>query len=309
MAVRDGNTYRLRSSGFCVGASESRWPNTRETGERVDLGTSVSVPYLHLLWPPVSLKESLLSRHVSTLTSPSPPYPLPPPPHLSSGPPMALPTCFFPLVFFVYFECKPNPGFDEFDFKVGGLLLFLNTFGTEILAALALPLTAAAASASASGASQDSRRDPPSPIAGARGADAGGAASLSPTPLRGQGEYWHPAARSLSTPWNAAAGTAVLSTMERLSALTLLLSSFRTFLSAANVSVQRGHLMLWAVFAPKFVFDATMQAVCGAAAVLAWAVVVVAHGAYFSGRPAGAWLFSAGAPWGRRSLPARKKVR
>ncbi|CAN0411930.1 unnamed protein product, partial [Ectocarpus sp. 8 AP-2014] len=68
--------------------------------------------------------------------------------------------------------------------------------------------------------------------------------------------------------------------MERLSGLTLLLSAFRTFLSAANVSVQRGHLMLWAVFAPKFVFDATMQAVCGAAAVLAWAVVVVAHRAY-----------------------------
>lgn len=168
-----------------------------------------------------------------------------------------------------------NPGFDEFDFKVGGLLLFLNTFGTEILAALALPLAAAAA---APGGSRDFRCDPPSRLGG----PSTGTAMSSPTPVRGQEEYRHPPVRTSSPPpWNAAAaGGGVLSAMERLSALTLLLSSFRTFLSAANVSVQRGHLMLWAVFAPKFVFDATMQAVCGAAAVLAWAVVLVAHRAY-----------------------------
>ncbi|CAN0042053.1 unnamed protein product, partial [Scytosiphon promiscuus] len=79
----------------------------------------------------------------------------------------------------------------------------------------------------------------------------------------------------------------VLSAMERLSSLTLLLSSLRTLLSAANVSVQRGHLMLWAVFAPKFVFDATMQAVCGAAAVLAWAVVLVSHRGFVRGERRG----------------------
>ena len=78
----------------------------------------------------------------------------------------------------------------------------------------------------------------------------------------------------------AAAANGFLLAMERLSGLTLLLSSARTFLSAANVSVQRGHLMLWAVFAPKFVFDATMQAVTGAAAVAAWAVVLAAHRAW-----------------------------
>eukprot|EP00903_Cladosiphon_okamuranus_P014882 g13781.t1 len=213
-------------------------------------------------------------------------------------------------------------GFDEFGFKIGGLLLFLNTFGTEILAALALPLAAAAAasasasaSPSASGASQGSRRDPLSPLAGASGGgrcvggdggdggdDDGGATSFSPTPLRGEEEYRHPT-RSPSPPWTAAGR--VLSAMDRLSALTLLLSSFRTFLSAANVSVQRGHLMLWAVFAPKFVFDATMQAVCGAAAVLAWAVVLVAHRAYFPGQRAGAWWSSVG----RGSMTARKKAR
>ncbi|CAN0213897.1 unnamed protein product, partial [Discosporangium mesarthrocarpum] len=38
-------------------------------------------------------------------------------------------------------------GFDEFNFQVGGILLFLNTFGTEILATLTLPLLASAATA------------------------------------------------------------------------------------------------------------------------------------------------------------------
>lgn len=77
----------------------------------------------------------------------------------------------------------------------------------------------------------------------------------------------------------SASSASFLVVMERLSGLMLLLSAARTFLSAANVSVQRGHLMLWAVFAPKFVFDATMQAVSGAAAVVVWAVVCASvHG-------------------------------
>ncbi|CAN0213833.1 unnamed protein product [Discosporangium mesarthrocarpum] len=44
-------------------------------------------------------------------------------------------------------------------------------------------------------------------------------------------------------------------------------------LSAVNVTVQRGHLMLWAIFAPKFIFDATMQVVCGGAMVAMWGLV------------------------------------
>ena len=224
---------------------------------------------------------------------------------------MAVPVFFSARFVLLDFEMKPS-GFDEFDFKVGGLLLFLNTFGTEIIAALALPLAAAAVTP-ISGAGQDSRDSisPPS-------APLGGTASSSPTPFGSmREEYRHPA-RSSPSPWDAAdaagAGAGgVLSAMERLSALTLLLSSFRTFLSAANVSVQRGHLMLWAVFAPKFVFDATMQAVCGAAAVLAWGVVLLAYRAHFpaAGPPGTAWRSSAAVGYGggRGSLPARKKAR
>ncbi|CBN74927.1 conserved unknown protein [Ectocarpus siliculosus] len=216
-------------------------------------------------------------------------------------------------------------GFDEFDFKVGGVLLFLNTFGTEILAALALPLAAAAAAAS--GVSQDAAPPVlPEAVSGSSRPNDRQSLSSPPSPrphsVAGRWDGNHPddagndaaaeAQAQAQTQAQAQETTSMLSAMERLSGLTLLLSAIRTFLSAANVSVQRGHLMLWAVFAPKFVFDATMQAVCGAAAVLAWAVVVVAHRAYccegWGAAGAGCGLASLGRA-ARPALPPRKKGR
>ncbi|CAM9828783.1 unnamed protein product, partial [Ectocarpus fasciculatus] len=134
-------------------------------------------------------------------------------------------------------------GFDEFDFKVGGVLLFLNTFGTEILAALALPLAAAAASgAAASTVSQDA---PPVLPEGDGSENIFGRPherhtlssppSPRPHPVAGRWDGNHPdasdAAAEAGAEVEAAAATRVLSAMERLSGLTLLLSAFRTFLS------------------------------------------------------------------------------
>jgi GPI ethanolamine phosphate transferase membrane region len=113
-------------------------------------------------------------------------------------------------------------GFDDFNAGIGGSLLFVNTFGLEILGILALPLAAVCISSSSTASSS----------------------SVEETVL-------------------AFAG----------------LSAARTLLSTVNAVVQRRHLMLWAVFAPKFVFDAVMQAVVGAALVLMWAVVARASAA------------------------------
>lgn len=248
------------------------------------------------------------------------PRPLSPSPTFRTWPVLASSRSF--LIHLFFGGGAHQPGFDEFDFKVGGVLLFLNTFGTEILAALALPLAAAAAAA-ASGVSQDAPPVLPEGVIGADGSetvrsrpDDRQALYAPPSPRRhsvtgGWDGNHHPDASDAAAEAEAEAevATRVLSTMERLSGLTLLLSAFRTFLSAANVSVQRGHLMLWAVFAPKFVFDATMQAVCGAAAVLAWAVVLVAHRAYCcegGGAGAGCGLASLGRA-ARPVLPPRKK--
>ena len=261
--------------------------------------------------------------------------------------------CCFIFIFHVAFALRyqkphthtilpPLSGFDEFNFKIGGVLLFLNTFGTEILAALALPMLAAAVANKNSpssdrdesektchqqqeqeqgeqgflldeeffegvttehgvrrrrrnvvgGAGAGTQVEQPEAYREAFGETShprGEATSGSTSPLSGRhhsgdggrrGDEAHETA--LHPASSSSSAEAFLSAMERISGLVLALSSARTFLSAANISVQRGHLMLWAVFAPKFVFDATMQAVCGAAAVATWAVVLVVHRAFYS---------------------------
>lgn len=272
---------------------------------------------------------------------------------------------YFLSCFFIFFSATDTPacssGFDEFDFRVAGLLLFLNTFGTEILVAFTVPLAAAAATPQrtraptllppyspdrepcdhGSGCSSagladtsiptasvptprasnfgDGNRDPGARIRGrgvaaadfmstAERSDRLGVIPALPIDGRSHGDTdgacYNYGARTREGEGAVldtfrgedgegvgvtegggdrallhASATSFLVVMERLSGLMLLLSAARTFLSAANVSVQRGHLMLWAVFAPKFVFDATMQAVRGAAAVVVWAVVCASvHG-------------------------------
>lgn len=101
-------------------------------------------------------------------------------------------------------------GFSEFDFTIGGALLFLNTFGTEILTPMILALD-----------------------------------------LRGGGEGG----------------------MGRGLCMYVACSTLRTVLTCACVVIQRRHLMVWAIFAPKFVFDACLQIVLVAATWLAFALV------------------------------------
>lgn len=304
--------------------------------------------------------------------------------YLAHTPPLHS-ACAAALSCFAYRLLFNNPGFDEFDFKVGGLLLFLNTFGTEILAALTLPLLAAAATATTSsaaatkaatvttqgisGRSQHSnnnqereyfpREQETSGFSG--GCKTPLSESESVTSLLGSGlltpsdysRYGNDPAKegaktgrddqsfgkkidteqarglnfsppllptissratATATAMTTAAATsagcgAFLSVMGRLSGLVLLLSSARTFLSAANVSLQRGHLMLWAVFAPKFVFDATMQAVCGTAAVTVWAVVLAAHRSFFATTAQRRLAFNSGRGTGRRTGSAADLMR
>lgn len=206
--------------------------------------------------------------------------------------------------------CDPLPGFEEFDFNVGGVLLFINTFGTEIVAAFALPLAAAAVAMKAPAArlgpgldhgeeegreeGQSTDDKPPGgssdrqPLEVDAHAGEDGLEVLLSTGARGGKD---PYGEGVSSPEihdrEHSSVSEFVSVMDRMSGVILLLSGARTFLSAANVSVQRGHLMLWAIFAPKFIFDATMQVVSGGAAIVVWAVVVASLGAISSGNLGG----------------------
>ncbi|CAM9410497.1 unnamed protein product [Choristocarpus tenellus] len=220
-------------------------------------------------------------------------------------------------------------GFDEFNFQIGGLLLFINTFGTEILAVLGLPLLAAAAVEAESGArftpptcranktrlgdvcllkEDESTPDDvvsalserhlmpcsqgevnvPSTVSGT-GTKVGGVEGpvrLRAGVLTGADEVSTTLAGVVKTATGLVDEEAsiFLGVLDRLTGMLTLLSTLRTLLSSINVSVQRGHLMLWAVFAPKFVFDATMQVVCGIAIVAMWTLVTVAYRGWCSSR-------------------------
>lgn len=205
--------------------------------------------------------------------------------------------------------CNPLSGFEEFDFNVGGVLLFINTFGTEIVAAFALPLAAAAVAMKA----PEARLGPGRDHGGEEGREEGQSTGAKPPGAlsdrrrlevdshageNGLGVLYMGAPGGKDVYIEGVSGSEIhdrehssisefVSVMDRMSGVILLLSGARTFLSAANVSVQRGHLMLWAIFAPKFIFDATMQVVSGGAAIVVWAVLAASLGAISSGNLGG----------------------
>lgn len=111
-------------------------------------------------------------------------------------------------------------GFDEFSFRVGGVLLFLNTFGTELMVVLMVGHEILATVSSS------------------------------------------PSTAALSTyPPSLPSSFATL----------LHLSAFKTLMTTLCVLLHRRHLMVWAIFAPKLIFDACLHVVMSGACVgLLW---------------------------------------
>ena len=130
-------------------------------------------------------------------------------------------------------------GLEEFSYYISGALLGLNTFGGSILGVvMAVVVTAGR---------QCGARPSPTNEATALG-------------LLGSG--------------TAGAAATQSSSAAALPPFRVVLSSFsyvfalRTVCSVLNVSIQRRHLMVWAIFAPKFIFDAISCAVVEATAML-----------------------------------------
>ena len=125
-------------------------------------------------------------------------------------------------------------GFDEFSFGIGGMLLFLNTFGTELLVVLMVGHEILSSSASSSLPSSSS---------------------------------------SVASSSSLALSSSFPSSLPPSLATLLHLSAFRTLLTTLCVLLHRRHLMVWAVFAPKFIFDVCLHVVMSVAWVgLLWGV-------------------------------------
>jgi hypothetical protein len=124
-------------------------------------------------------------------------------------------------------------GFDDFNYYIGGTLLSLNTFTPHIMAAVLLPMIMGwrarqMASLSLSSSSSSSST-PPLP-------------RVTINTITRVIDGWHHDGQYACT-------------------LFVFLFIARAALSTINAFIQRRHLMVWAIFAPKFVFDATSMLV------------------------------------------------
>ena len=155
-------------------------------------------------------------------------------------------------------------GVEDFDFYQSGALLALNTFGPHVLACLALPLlcwperstdTLSGAAATQSVASART-------VLGARLSEA--------TQLRGH--HRQPPHASSGTAQPKSIQTSARTAFQRQCLLVFLTSTtcrtLTAFAATASAAIQRRHLMVWALFAPKFVFEAVTLLVCDAVLVL-----------------------------------------
>ncbi len=155
-------------------------------------------------------------------------------------------------------------GVEDFDFYQSGALLALNTFGPHVLACFALPLICwpkgSTDTLSGEAAAQ--------PEASAR--TALGERLSEATQLRGDhSQAPHAGSGTAQTRLDQTSARTAFQRQFLLVSLTS--TSCRTltaFAATASAAIQRRHLMVWALFAPKFVFEAVTLLVCDAVLVL-----------------------------------------
>jgi GPI ethanolamine phosphate transferase 3 subunit O len=170
--------------------------------------------------------------------------------------------------------CAGFAGVEDFDFYQSGALLALNTFGGFLMAGLALPLVCL-------------------PAPWQQGAGAGTESSLATTGYETAHQSpAHPSdARHRQPPGQPQSGTPSAAWPHRApadksesqfhsdlrvaSVVFLTVMTLNAAVATASAAIQRCHLMVWALFAPKFLFDACILLVCDAAVFVGVAVALL----------------------------------
>ena len=165
---------------------------------------------------------------------------------------------------------------EDFDFYQSGTLLALNTFGSFLVAGLTLPLVCL-----------------PAPLPLQQGQDAAAASQLStagndmahqlqshPSDARHQQPPGHPGSTVLSAAWPYRAPadgpeSQFQSDLRSASVMFMSVMTLHAAVATASAAIQRRHLMVWALFAPKFLFDACILLVCDAAVLVGVAVALL----------------------------------
>jgi predicted AlkP superfamily pyrophosphatase or phosphodiesterase len=131
-------------------------------------------------------------------------------------------------------------GFDEFNYDIGGTLLAINAFNPHIMAAVLLPM-----------------------LMGWRARQMASSLLATSSPSSSSGTSPSSFTTTYSTTYNSMRRVIDGWHHDAQYAITLFVFLFiaRATLSSVNAMIQRRHLMVWAIFAPKFVFDAAAMIV------------------------------------------------
>ena len=146
-------------------------------------------------------------------------------------------------------------GFDEMRPLASGPLLLLNTFGPQIVLCLALPAALAAGG-----------------VGGGGGGDGSGAGAAVAAEATAGGRVTRARAAAAVATEADAEDARQLRRRRLLTGAVLLVSGGRAAALAvciASAAVQQGHILLWAIFAPKLIFEMWLCAVADAALLLA----------------------------------------
>jgi GPI ethanolamine phosphate transferase 3 subunit O len=165
-------------------------------------------------------------------------------------------------------------GVEDFDFYQSGALLALNTFGSFLVAGLALPLVCL-----------------PAPFQQGVGAGAQSALATTSSDKTHQSQAHPSAARHQQPPGEPGSGGPSAAWPHRApadepeaqfwcdlrvaSVMFVTVMTLNAAVATASAAIQRRHLMVWALFAPKFLFDACILLVCDAAVLVGVGVALL----------------------------------
>ena len=163
---------------------------------------------------------------------------------------------------------------EEFDFYQSGALLALNTFGSFLMAGLALPLLCL-----------------PAPSQQGPGAGTQSAPATAGDDMTHQSHVHPSTARHRQPPGQLQNGDRSAARphqkpaddpesqfqcdLRAASVMFVTVMTLNTAVATASASIQRRHLMVWALFAPKFLFDACILLVCDAAVLVGVVVALL----------------------------------
>lgn len=173
---------------------------------------------------------------------------------------------------FLFKICAGFAGVEEFDFWQSGVLLALNTFGSFLIHGLALPLVCLPAALQHQSSVYEAAPSASGGEAAPSDSDAGA--------RQGHAQVQQPSGQPSAPVFERQApahdaGPCFWRDLRTAAIVFMTVGTLNAAVATASAAIQRRHLMVWALFAPKFLFDACILLVCDAAVLAGVAVALL----------------------------------